>query len=122
MLAARERRYEGIVHAQANVWQTSPLLAPVSVALPHLGLIGDIVTDSNGDATVETGLTVGGRLRGPLAVVSNLAGSPLTTSIETTGGADVLDYGVTAEFEVAQTTAFYWATRANSWARDSCRH
>ncbi len=54
------------MHAQANVWQTSPLL-PTGFrrASRHLGLIGDIVTDSNGDATVETGLTVGGRLAWP---------------------------------------------------------
>ena len=80
-------------------------------------MLGGYVTDANGNATVPAGVQVGGQLRGPFADIFNAAGVRLSVVIPTSGGADVLDYGGASEFELAQTTAFYWITRANRWVR-----
>ena len=117
VLAAREQRFEGTVHAQGNVWETSPLLPPTSVPFADLGMLGGYVTDVNGDATVPPSTQVGGPLRGPYADVFNEAGPRLSALIVTSGGDDVLEFGGTTEFQLAQTTAFYWITRANRWVR-----
>jgi hypothetical protein len=120
VLEARELRYYGTVHAQGNIWQTSPLLAPASVAFPDLDVVlsgSPVITDANGDASVPAGTAIGGRLRGPFAVISDAAGPLLTRPAMASAGHDVLDYDAATEFELAETTAFYWASRANRWVR-----
>jgi hypothetical protein len=116
VLEARENRYEGTLHAQGNVWQTSPLLPTLSVPFSDVRLSSGATTDVNGDATVPAGLLLAA-LRGPFADVFNNAGPELAKSIEATAGHDILEFGGATELELAQTTAFYWTTRANRWVR-----
>ena len=120
VLEARELRYHGTVHAQGNISQASPLLPPTSVAFPDLDIAvsgSPVITDANGDAIVPAGTAVGGLLRGPYAVIVDAANLPFAQSLLASAGNDILDYNASTEFQLAQTTAFYWASRANRWVR-----
>jgi hypothetical protein len=121
--AVNLRQYQAAIHAQSNVWQLSPNLPPVVAPLPHLEVSagGETrLTDQAGNTVFPVLLPGSGAfasLRGPFAVVSTDQGAPLVGSVTTTGGTDILDFGAITEFELAQTTAFHWASFTNHWVR-----
>lgn len=125
VLPVEDLTRDATVHVQAEVWQVSPHLPTVIMALPDAsvdangaGVAG--ITDVDGNLQIPAlfpGI-VGATLTGPFATVRS-AGTPgaLRTTATSTGGDTVVTFEAPTEFLRAQTTAFLWTSVVNRWAR-----
>ncbi|HET6468327.1 MAG TPA: hypothetical protein VFG43_08120 [Geminicoccaceae bacterium] len=111
-------------HVTATIWEASPLGATGSRPIPLMRIQrstgGDAVTNSDGLYSFTTGsgsAVLQSNLAGPHAVVQNQAGATMSASRTGTPASAIdLNFGAGGEFELAQTSAFYWTNVAHELA------